>query len=145
MDPKLYIVARTDIAQMNPGKLAAQCCHAQSAVAEKMSGWASTDQYREIRLHYRDWIRQGDSFGTTIVLEASLSLIRSFFDEEEGICFIYPKYYPAAGLVFDPEYPFSNHYGEVCFSRELTCAYFFACDETPENVLEALARLPLHR
>lgn len=51
----------------------------------------------------------------------------------------------AAGVTVDPTYPWRNFYGKVFLTSGVTCAWVFACDLTPPQLLEDLQKLSLHR
>ena len=51
----------------------------------------------------------------------------------------------AAGKTTDPTYPWRNYYGKVFLSEEVTCAWAFVCDWTPQEQLDFLRILPLHQ
>ncbi len=140
VDPRLYIIMRTDLASMNPGKGMAQAAHAANAFtaaadarirrerkeSETVSSWASA---------YHKWFTStGQFFGTTITLAApdektlhdlvTLSVL-------EGL---------EAEVIHDPTYPVVD--GEIVHLVPLdTCAYVFVPDAAnPAHRIN----LPLH-
>jgi hypothetical protein len=134
MEPILYIIMRTDIPDMNPGKLAAQAAH----VASDFEHWvrhieAQADQYSELLYHISEWRRGAISCGTTICLSATEDEINKTIDST-GF----------SGGFVDPTYPWRNYYGDLFLTEELTGAWFFICDENSKD-LEILKTFNLHR
>ena len=130
-NPTLYILMRTDMASMNPGKGMAQAAHAANAfvfeTGERLTGY---DQWAG----FEHDTSQG--FGTTIVLDAgdeeSLKKVISLAQGQEF----------AANTVTDITYPVRD--GRVThLINTITCGYVF----TPCRIahpVPALASLPLH-
>jgi hypothetical protein len=122
IEPRLYIIMREDLPDMNPGKGMAQAAHAQ----------ADFDFYaRKNELEsYHDWL--GDrSFGTTIVLSAT----------EERILQITQRV-THSGITVDPTYPWRNWYGKLFTSSEITCAWAFV---SQQDDLEYMKQFELHQ
>ncbi len=112
-DLTLYIIMRTDLDSMNPGKAMAQASHAYGAFKFAIRS----------KLHrqtaYMSWMDQSaQEFGTTIVLGGT----REEIDFALRLCktdrdLVY-------GWVHDPTYPLLD--GEVLHSIPLdTCAFIF--------------------
>lgn len=110
--PVLYILMRTDLSSMNPGKGMAQAAHAANAfmrqaptalnLTESVSDWENATS-------------QG--FGTTIVLGGNIKKIEDTVKTAKSFGLI-------ADLVRDPSYPVRD--GEVIHLIDLiTCAYVF--------------------
>ena len=113
-EPRLYIVMREDLWDMNPGKGMAQAAHAQADFDACVENNYTDDDFRSAHLQWCE----DRNFGTTLVLSASsvdISLIL------ESV--------PYAGVVVDPTYPYRNYYGKVFTSSEITCAWVFVTDE----------------
>lgn len=132
IEPTLYIIMRTDIQDMNPGKAIAQGSHA----TDDFEAWVAvinqqSDQYGELLGEISTW-REDRSFGRVIVLESSLDEMKHIVQTNDF-----------AGLTTDPTYPWRNYYGDVFLSEEITAAWCFICNETVPSV--ALTELPLHR
>lgn len=131
-EPRLYILARSDIYQMNPGKLAAQAAHA----ATKFVRTVFKRNNPNLMTQYEYW-DGGRGFGTKITLSATEA------DILEAV-----KVLDAMGLqtgtVVDPTYPFSNYFGEFFTAKELTCAYVFAPTDVPQEALDYLRKFSLH-
>lgn len=132
---RLYILARTDIAQMNPGKLAAQAAHAATQfVFDTLDAGVSVTVQQ-----MNDWRAQaGGGFGTKITLAATEAEIR------ETVTEINKTHGLPAGLVVDPTYPMTNYFGDFFTRSELTCGYVFAPTDTPEVALDYLRQFDLH-
>ena len=60
----LYIIMRTDLPSLNPGKAMAQASHASSMLV------SNKDNYdKNMRKLIDNWINEGNGFGTTVVME----------------------------------------------------------------------------
>ena len=130
IEPRLYIIMREDIWDMNPGKGMAQAAHAAEMFADDMvRNFTGTSRQFEEYDAYRDWKTQSNQgYGTTLVLTATLDVI-------EDIC---------AGVVVDPTYPFRNHYGKVFTCEAATCGYVFVHSGTDPGIIDKIKSLPLH-
>jgi peptidyl-tRNA hydrolase len=126
-EPTLYILMRTDLESMNPGKGMAQAAHAANQFVHEYSKLSE----------FGDWAKQAEGFGTTIVLgggnEEDIARVASDCAYREGF---------VAGLVRDPTYPVKD--GEAVHLISLvTCAYVFTpCRIT--NPVHELQDLCLH-
>lgn len=131
---RLYLLARTDIPQMNPGKLGAQVAHAATQFVFDVL--ASNNE--DLRTEMNAWAAQGGGgFGTKITLAATEEQILDVVNSMEQLGL-------QAGLVVDPSYPMTNHFGEYFTRSELTCGYAFAPTYTPAAALEYLRQFSLH-
>lgn len=122
--PYLYILMRTDLDSMNPGKMAAQACHAANAFVH---GIMQENEYiRELYKVWRDSTTQG--FGVTITLDgSSMGNINDFYDSLDND-------EVSAGIVHDPTYPITD--GDVTHLVHLdTCMYVFY-DKNVYNLLD---------
>jgi len=133
IEPTLYIIMRSDIPDLNPGKMAAQAAHAQADFDQ----WGKTlerdsEQYSALLGEIEEW-KDGRSFGRTLVLSATGASITHLVATTDF-----------SGLTVDPTYPWRNYYGELFLSNELTCAWAFLCNENPLDE-EKLKAFPLHR
>lgn len=150
----LYIIMRTDMDSMNPGKGMAQAAHAANAavfeIKESFQEYWGDSNYaadtadgnteedmNELRDTFAAWetsTRQG--FGTTIVLGADLKEICTVVSEAMDARL-------TASVVRDPLYPIRD--GEVTHHLPLiTGAYVFAPDRNDEEVRRILGGLSLH-
>lgn len=131
-EPRLYILVRSDIPQLNPGKLGAQAAHAASKFVRDVftKSDAEVDEYEA-------W-DEGRGFGTKITLTATEDQIK------ETVMYANQVGDLMTGVVVDPSYPMTNHYGEYFTRPELTCAYVFATRTTPQFVLDYLRQFKLH-
>jgi len=125
-DSRLYILMRTDLASMNPGKGMAQAAHAANAMIHDWQGDEDVDNWQA---------QTSQGFGTTITLavptEGALVDMVAIADALG---------YPAA-LVHDPSYPVRD--GEVTHLLPIdTCGYVFVRDA--DNPPPGLSILPLH-
>lgn len=133
MTPTLYCLMREDLQDLNPGKAMAQAMHAQADFDQ----WVEGRPASEYMSHIVQW-KEDRSFGRTLVLEASLDQISDI------TAITFGTRHPA-GVTVDPTYPWRNFYGKVFLTSEVTCAWVFACDLTPPELLEELRKLSLHR
>lgn len=124
----LYIIMRSDLQDMNPGKAIAQGSHATDDFEE----WVRVQaQAAPIRGKVDAW-RENRSFGRVIVLEATLDEMVKVTED-----------HPVSDLTVDETYPWRNWYGDLILSSEITCAWCFLGEN--EVAQESLSKLPLHR
>ena len=129
MEPRLYIVMRRDLWDMNPGKAMAQAAHAQSNFDAHLFPMSIPDAY-EFQAAVKAW-REDRSFGTTLVLHEPLSVMNQIHERMSH-----------SGMTVDPTYPYRNHYGELFVSNEVTCMWAFVY--TKEE-LEYMQQWRLHQ
>ena len=111
---RLYTLARTDITQMNAGKLAAQAAHAATQFVFDAINWKG-DQDSELVKQMHEWRAQGGGgVGTKITLAATEAEVK------ESVAFIKSEFDLATGLVVDPTYPMTNVFGTPFTREELT-------------------------
>lgn len=137
MKPTLYIIMRSDIADMNPGKGMAQAAHAQADFDAYVFGIIDGNNHMvsgrsAMLIEYAEWCGE-KNFGRTIVLSAPLKVINNI--DING---------KLSRATFDPTYPWKNYYGELQITGETTCAWMFVCDEN-EYDLALVEDLPLHK
>lgn len=133
----LYIIMRTDLDSLNPGKMAAQACHA--------ANWAvSLCSVRNEQLYYEWKTETIQNFGTTIVLNGGLmENIQSILDEIEVENFLIENTADKAicGVVHDPTYPISD--GNTTHLIPLdTCAFVMCWSNS--KAANILSYLELH-
>lgn len=133
MQPTLYIMMREDLQDNTPGKMMAQSAHAQADFDQ----WVDDHPGSEYMPYIVQW-KEDRSFGRTLVLESNLDQIKDIMTNTMGTAV-------PAGVTVDPTYPWRNFYGKVFLTSEVTCAWVFACDLTPPQLLEDLRKLSLHR
>lgn len=147
--PVLYLLARTDIVSMNPGKLAAQVSHASNAFVYhanefKRDAANNPETNRNLSVvsnvdSFHCWEQSTDQgFGTAICLDGgSIEEIRVAVDFFEALNYI-------AGIVHDPSYPIRD--GKVIHHIPLdTCAYIFIPDKfTDEMCTLVLSKFNLY-
>lgn len=140
-----------EVPDMNPGKGMAQACHAQSVCAEM----CKSNEIKE----YEHWLNQGESFGTTIVLQTSIHKFYDFMEtvkkdlsdeielkKQENIKDEYIV--GIGGTVVDPTYPIKNWYGNFYTVPMETCGFFFHANEFSSEYDKsriALAEFKLHK
>ena len=128
MTPRLYIVMREDLWDMNPGKAMAQAAHAQADFDAHLFPASIADATR--RQPAAAW-RENRNFGTTLVLHEPM-------DTMSKISMNVAHW----GFVTDPTYPYRNYYGKVFFRSEVTCMWAFAYTEAE---LEYMRQFALHK
>ena len=170
IDYVLYILMRTDLPSMNPGKAMAQASHASNAFM-----FNATNEFRSkpedtplVIQHAINWSSETDQgFGTVLVLGATMDdivkvrefdVLNTATDLESGRMNILFE------EVIDPTYPYivnleiidliegKYHTAEphelesgdfACFRKEVTCAYLFA-DKNNEHIQKLVDHLDLH-
>ena len=125
IEPRLYIIMREDIPDMNPGKGMAQAAHAQADMIDYMNNLNDYGVEEMVKL----W-REDRAFGTTTVLSAELSEIHEMCDVIEH-----------TGMTIDPTYPWRNFYGMPFTTEEITCAWAFVFEPKER---EWMQRFNLH-
>jgi hypothetical protein len=116
-EPILYILMRNDLSSLNPGKACAQAAH----VGNQMGCVFEREAHKDIIVSgalplYRQWVKEGDWFGTTIVLSANIDQINkimdNLFSSDKAGSFIHNDHSIYFDRIVDETYPFS-------FNREL--------------------------
>ena len=120
----LYIIMRTDIASLTPGKGMAQASHAYGALKSRIR---SALYMQPAYLTWMDTTPQG--FGTTIVLGGNEAGIQRALDTIYRL-----NLQVLADWVTDPTYPIKD--GEILHLINLkTCAYVFGTRELCADVV----------
>lgn len=116
MSAPLYILMRSDMASLNPGRAMAQAAHA----ANQFIFEAQFNVDQNLQNKVREWQEETPyGFGTTIVLDAhSDELIY------KTLTWLSPKDYFAREVV-DPEYVIKDGEVAVTLRDVLTCAFVF--------------------
>lgn len=155
--PVLYILMRTDLPSMNPGKAMAQASHASNAFVWKMNG-PQKDLPSKAKSLFNNWEAQTpQGFGTVLVLGVTEAQMRTTVEVTEMLGFV-------ADVVNDPTYPYhtttelaklvpeDRHTLDpvfdgdraVLFRSEDTCAYVFG--DTDDPILKAVVgNFELHK
>lgn len=129
MTPVLYILMRTDLDSLNPGKAIAQGSHATSLFENEMQG----NQDDHMNLLSLKWDSDCIGFGTTIVLgvpnERELkSRISEASDRSKVI----------SDIVLDPTYPIKDGQAIHCLPL-VTCGYIFGDKSDVEPFIKGLS------
>lgn len=112
--PRLYVLMRTDLASMNPGKAVAQGAHAANQCVRDVGIAGDADQ-RALLEMWEDQTVNG--FGTTITLGVNEAGMRSAVTVAKALGL-------HAGTVHDPTYPLID--GDAVHLIPLdTCAFVF--------------------
>lgn len=131
-EPRLYIIVRSDLYDLNPGKLGAQTGHAGSKFAHE----CLTSNDKALKEQYALWAADR-GFGTKIVLTATQAEMRLASSDAGAMGLM-------TGMIVDHTYPFTNYFGQVFTSVELTCMYVFAPTNVPQEALDYLRQFKLH-
>lgn len=134
MEPRLYIIMRKDLQDMNPGKAMAQSAHAQADFTAWMRTIKKQKKKRPKLLAEFDVWQENRSFGTTLVLHETLETINQII---ENTCF--------SGKTVDPTYPWRNYYGDVFTSSEVTCAWVFVGNQSYLDEEQYMKQFELHK
>lgn len=127
MEPRLYIVMREDLWDMNPGKGMAQAAHAQANFDEYTEDHYTDDLFRNAHLAWSE----DRAFGTTLVLSVPS-------DQWPNIQVNVEHY----GVVHDLTYPYRNWYGQTFVMHTHTCMWVFAITDAE---IEHMKQWKLHQ
>ena len=116
-DPVLYILMRTDLESMNPGKAVAQGVHAGNLFTHKIKPELGIADADTLRL-YNHWSNMTDQgFGTTIALGVDGDLLFKVVIAADDMGAF-------AGIAHDPSYPLQD--GDFTHLIPLdTCGFVF--------------------
>jgi peptidyl-tRNA hydrolase len=155
-DLTLYILIRTDLQSMSPGRAMAQASHASNAFIHT---WGE-------RKDTKIWQKQTtQGFGTAIVLGATIDQIETIFDQLSEVKLKGPGIFAPRSKVVDPEYGIKTTIelyqlmsGEcidvdktitnpidgsaIVFTSKVTCAYIFGSKEVLSPFLSELSLHP---
>ena len=129
MTPVLYILMRTDMDSMNPGKAMAQASHASNAFVSNAEPGYNVDE--ELFNAWQESTTQG--FGTVLVLGVNEAQMRTAVEVAES--FGVDKF--PCDIIHDPTYPLQD--GDTThFIPVDTCGYIFGDKEDPllESILQ---------
>lgn len=138
-EPRLYILMRSDLDSLTPGRKMAMASHATNAFLKNVN--QTTDKRLSKLLdHWENETPQG--FGTAIVLESkdvtpmyiAITSFKNALQEYHKAC--------AFGIVNDPDYIVKD--GNIGHHISIdTCAYFFF-DTLDTELKDLLSEFPLH-
>lgn len=126
-DPILYILMRSDMASLNPGKAMAQAAHAANKFGVVLE--AARNVGTEDLSMFSEWQRQAEGFGTTIVLDAKNGTnIENSIKIAEAVG-------AYTGIVLDPTYPLRD--GDYLhLIPVVTCGWIFGLKEDLGPILD---------
>ena len=128
--PVLYILMRTDLQSLNPGKAMAQAAHAANAFVDSVIQRQSVPEY-----FYRWQESTSQGFGTVVVLGCDAKQLTCITNIADTIGL-------SSGVVNDPTYPLQDgkvtHYIPLC-----TCGWVFG-DSRDLSIRGLLGNLELH-
>lgn len=131
-DYRLYILMRTDLASMNPGKAVAQGAHAANQCVQEIRDSGSSAHIAMLDA-WEDQTRHG--FGTTITLSVDERTMREAIECSQDVQDLW------AGIVHDPTYPLRD--GQVVHLIPLdTCAFVFGLKSDVDGILDDLPLMP---
>lgn len=139
MKPVLYILMRTDLNSLNPGKAMAQAAHAANAFVlqiESCQNFPNDDEFEYLIDLYNEWVEQtAQGFGTTVVLAVNT-------EQKLNQLILEAHNFAIADTVYDPTYPIRD--GGVTHEVPLTvCGYIFG-DANSLKLYKHLRNLELH-
>ena len=132
--PVLYILMRSDMVSMNPGKAMAQASHASNAMVHKAKKHGSA-KVQNLLHKWENDTKQG--FGTCLVLDVDneaniLDILKSYKGNKDVL----------ADIVNDPTYPVRD--GDITHYVSInTCGYVFL-DKNDTEACEILSAFDLH-
>lgn len=127
MNPRLYIVMREDLQDMNPGKGMAQAAHAQADFDAHVENNYANEEFRSAHLAWSE----DRNFGVTLVLSATLKEMHEIRTQ-----------ILRSDLTVDPTYPWRNWYGKVFTTSEVTCMWAFVWKDED---IEYMKQFKLHQ
>jgi len=134
--PVLYILMRSDLDSLNPGKAMAQASHASNAMVHK----ASQSKNKHVQKMLKKWQTETtQGFGTCLVLDChdEVNMIEILGEFAERKCDIVGE------IVNDPSYPIRD--SEITHYISLnTCAYIFG-DKNDEEISMVLEKFSLYK
>ena len=136
MTPVLYILMRTDLDSMNPGKAMAQASHASNAFVNYDININTINGTEDNVFMREDWKNQTEQgFGTVLVLGVTESQMRTAVTVATVSNFV-------SGIVHDPTYPLRD--GDTTHFIPLdTCGYVFG-DKDDLLLQSILGNFELH-
>ena len=131
--PVLVIVVRSDLKSMNPGKAAAQACHAANLMVTQANAAQFTMPIAFENL--KTWQHCDKSFGTTLIKIGNPDKIAAAVDEAAKTDIV------LTGEVLDPTYPVPDG-GYLHLIPLKTCAYFFGLRPDVGKFTDRFALMP---
>lgn len=128
MNPVLYILVRTELDSMTPGRVAAQVSHASNQFTHELNINSHKLNNKLITM-YTTWKLQANGFGTAIVLDG---IGRFTID---GVIDMLKDDITFTGLVIDPEYHVSDGASTHLVPNVLTCGYVFIDKDVVDNTI----------
>ena len=140
--PCLYILMRSDLTSLNPGKAMAQASHASNAMVYKAKQLGKRGLGDRLHALFEKWETQTpQGFGTCLVVDADNEMTIS--EAIRDLSRIPSTGGMLGGLINDPTYPVRD--GDIThFISVNTCGYVF-CDKGDEAVQEIMSKFPLYK
>ena len=131
--PVVYVLMRTDMASMNPGKGMAQSHHASSAFSKAIADESHSPETERLINMWQSETDQG--FGTVLTLPVNEREMRTAVQFAKLMGFM-------AEIIHDPSYPLVD--GDTVHRIPVdTCAYIFG-DKNDPNLEAVVGHFPLH-
>jgi Peptidyl-tRNA hydrolase PTH2 len=126
----LYLLMRTDLNSLNPGKACAQAHHAGTQLANRMRGSLLKPLLRD---WYVTWTNQAEEYGTVLCLGCNEAQMKHYLEEARirGLLF---------GCVIDPTYPIQD--GQVTHLLPLTTCGYIMAPKSEASFLDRLYLMP---
>ncbi len=118
-NPVLYILMRSDMESLNPGKAVAQGVHAGHQFVHDMTvpPFGIPHHHAKILEQYELWKEETGIFGVTVTLDVDAHSLPGVVDFARRAGFL-------AGVTHDPSYPIKD--GEITHELPVdTCGYVF--------------------
>lgn len=120
-EPILYVVVRSDMESLNPGKAMAQVAHAANQFWKKVSGLGKESKNSFLYDLASQWSEQADGFGTTIVLDGlDGPTMVDWYSELEN-----SSVQMIRGVTVDPQYPIRDGKVTHLVPDVMTCMFVF--------------------
>jgi peptidyl-tRNA hydrolase len=133
-DKILYILMRSDMDSLNPGKACAQAAHVANVFTDRSHFQITSNVDTE--KEYNEWASEAGAFGTTIVLDVGDEATLHWVVEEAE------KADLLAGRVHDHTYPVKD--GSIVHEiYVVTCGYIF-CTPAERGLIPHFRELPLY-
>ncbi len=127
MQPRLYIIMRRDLWDMNPGKGMAQAAHAQADFDAYTENNYNNEDFRSAHIAWCE----DRNFGTTLVLHATIDRMHEIRTTIRH-----------SDMTIDPTYPYRNYYGEIFTREEVTCMWAFVYND---EEIDFMRQFELHK
>lgn len=133
--PRLYVIMRKDIPDMNTGKAIAQASHLGNDVTMTLEGTIGQDNI--IHDAYNAWL-EDRTFGVALSFEMTNAEVHDLF------LLAVKSNNVAIGTIHDPSYPIRAASG-YCYTVPMDTCYWMFVPHMDFECVEYMNKLPLHR